>query len=160
MKRRLFALAFPFILILSGCFGDLIQDDLVNYFSVEMENAYELEEIAISAYDSVSGNNYTNDEVMYYALVDEVVPNYSEFIDELDNVIIETEELKVIHQIFIEGAEKQLEGFEMIIDALVAQDTNLVQAANVKLTEGKKLIEKYTKKINKLAEEHNVEFED
>lgn len=160
MKKRLLVFVLPFVIMLSGCFGNPVQDDIVNYINVEMKKAYDLEATAVTAYESVSGANYSDDETMYYKLVDEVIPTYDDFLDELKDADIQTEELEAIHDIYIEGAELQQEAFDIIVEALLAQDVNLINQANTKLDEGRALIEEYTEKLDELAEEHNVEWEE
>ncbi|MEH7416184.1 hypothetical protein V7266_12945 [Neobacillus drentensis] len=158
MKRRLFAIVLPFILLLSGCFNDPVQDDLLNYVNKEMKQAGKLEAAAVSAYEGVSGANYTDDQTMYDALTKKVIPNYNEFIKELDSVNIETDELKKIHEIYIEGADIQFKAFITIKQALEEQDPALVQEANDMLADAREHIRDYNSKLNNLAKEHDVKL--
>ncbi|PLS05615.1 hypothetical protein [Neobacillus cucumis] len=160
MKKRLLAIVFPLFLLLSGCFNDPVQDDLLNYVNKEMKQAGKLEAAAVSAYEGVAGANYTDDQTMYEALTKEVIPNYNEFIKELDSVKIETEELRQIHEIYIEGADIQFKAFVTIKQALEDQDPALVQKANGLLADARKHIRDYKSKLNKLAKEHDVKIKE
>lgn len=160
MKKILFAIFLPLVLLLSGCFGDPIQDDLLNYSNEEMKTAIELENAALSAYDSVTGTNYSDDQTMYVAMVDEVVPNYNEFIKEIDAIKVETDELKEIHELLIKGADIQYNAFVKIIKALETQDASLIEEANGMLEDARKNMRDYRNELDKLAKEHNVEFEE
>ena len=158
MKKALLAIVFPFILLLAGCFNDPVQDDLLNYVNKEIKPAGKLEAAAVSAYEGVSGANYTDDQTMYDALTKKVIPNYTEFIKELDSVKIETDELRKIHEIYMEGAEIQLKAFVTIKQALEEQDPALVQKANGMLADAREHIQNYKSKLNKLAKDHNVKL--
>ncbi|MEH7116506.1 hypothetical protein V7128_03645 [Neobacillus vireti] len=158
MKKGLLAIVFPFLLLLSGCFSDPVQDDLLNYVNKEIKPAGKLEAAAVSAYEAVSGANYTDDQTMYDALTKEVIPNYNEFIQELDSVKIETDELRKIHEIYIEGADIQYKAFVTIKQALEEQDPALIQKANDMLADARAHIRDYKSKLNKLAKEHNVKI--
>jgi hypothetical protein len=158
VKKALLAIVFPFILLLAGCFNDPVQDDLLNYVNKEIKPAGKLEAAAVSAYEGVSGANYTDDQTMYDALTKEVIPNYTEFIKELDSVKIETDELRKIHEIYMEGAEIQLKAFVTIKQALEEQDPALVQKANGMLADAREHIQNYKSKLNKLAKDHNVKL--
>jgi len=158
VKKGLLAIAFPFLLLLSGCFSDPVQDDLLNYVNKEIKPAGKLEAAAVSAYEGVSGANYTDDQTMYDALTKEVIPNYNEFIQELDSVKIETDELRKIHEIYIEGADIQYKAFVTIKQALEEQDPALIQKANDMLADARAHIRDYKSKLNKLAKEHNVKI--
>ncbi|WP_342043204.1 hypothetical protein [Bacillus sp. OTU2372] len=158
MKTGLLAIVLPFILLLSGCFSDPVQDDLLNYVNKEMKQAGKLEAAAVSAYEGVSGANYQDDQTMYDALTKEVIPNYNEFIKELDSVKIETDELQEIHEIYIVGADIQYKAFVTIKQALEEQDPALVQEANDMLADARNHIRDYKNKLNKLAKDHDVKI--
>jgi len=158
VKKGLLAIVLPFILLLSGCFSDPVQDDLLNYVNKEMKQAGKLEAAAVSAYEGVSGANYKDDQTMYDALTKEVIPNYNEFIKELDSVKIETDELQEIHEIYIEGADIQYKAFVIIKQALEEQDPALVQEANDMLADAREHIRNYKSKLNKLAKDHDVKI--
>ncbi|WP_106494643.1 hypothetical protein [Lentibacillus sp. Marseille-P4043] len=158
MKKALIGIL-PIIFLLVGCFSDPVKDDLLRYVNHEMNTAFELEDTAISAYNNVSGVNYSDDETMYAALVDDVIPNYNEFIKELNYVSVETDELSEIHEIYIEGADIQYNAFVKITMALEEQDASIIEEANGMLDEAKRHLRNYRSKLNKLADEHDVEWE-
>lgn len=160
MKKTLLVLFLPMILILSGCFGDAVQDDIINYSNKEMLKVNELEDVAITAYDNVSGANYTDDATMHAALVDVVIPNYYQLIKELKSVDIKTDELKEVHKHFIAGAEVQYEAFETIVEALEKQDAGLIDVANGMLEQARRHIRNYQMELDILAEKHDVKWED
>ncbi|MEH7490605.1 hypothetical protein [Neobacillus niacini] len=158
MKRVLAVALFGLLLVLAGC-GGLVQDDILNYINKEMKTAQTLEEKAVSAYEGVAGVNYTDDQTMYDALVNEVIPTYTDLISELETVRIESDELKAVHEIYLAGAKLQFSAFEKIKEAIEKQDASLVEEANQLLEEGRLQIEDYNNKLDELAKEHNVEIE-
>jgi len=160
VKKVIFFSILPIMLVLSACFNDPIQDDLMDYVNKEMLTAFELEATAVSAYDQVSGLNYSDDITMYDALVSTVIPTYNEFIKELNSVPIETSELREIHEIYIKGADLQYNAFVKIVRALETQDPLLIEEANGMLEEARSLLREYQNEIDKLAEEHNVDWEE
>jgi hypothetical protein len=158
LKKRLSALVFLSVLLLAGCLGDPVQDEILTYVNEDTADAKELEGKAISAYESVSGENYSDDQTMYDALLNDVIPTYTEFIKELESVSIEEEELKEIHEIYIEGANLQLQGFNKIVEALEAQDASIIDEANEILADGRNSIQDYQAKLEEFAKEHDVEI--
>lgn len=160
MRKRLIVLLLFCFVILTGCFSDPVQDDLLQYVNSELTKAHELERTAISAFESVAGANFTNDQALYDALQNEVIPNYEKFLDELNSVDIETEELKELHDLYIEGANTQMEAFLLIVTALETQDQSQIEEANEMLEKGKKQITDYNNKIRQLAEDHNVTLDE
>lgn len=159
MRKRLAVLFLIALVMLSACIKDPIQDDLLNYVNTEMTTAYELEKKAVNAYESVTGANFTNDQVLYDTLQNDVIPTYKQFLIELKDVKIESKELQKIHDIYIKAAETQFKAFEVIIEALENQDPALVNQANDILEQGRNQINEYQNKLDKLAKEHNVNLE-
>lgn len=158
VKRMLAVVVFGCFLVLAGC-GGPVQDDILNYVNKELKTAQELEDKAVSAYEGVAGVNYTDDPTMHDALVNEVIPTYTELIDELESVNIESDELKEIHEIYLTGANLQLSAFEKIKEAIEKQSSSMIDEANQLLEEGRLKIEDYNKKLDELAKENNVEIE-
>ncbi|MFP5107068.1 hypothetical protein ACSU6B_09885 [Neobacillus sp. C211] len=159
MKKWILAIFLPILILLSGCSNDPVQDDLLNYVNKEMKEAGKLERAAVSAYEGVSGTNYQDDQTMYDVLNNDVIPNYNEFIKALDSVKIKTDEVREIHEIYIEGADIQFKAFAIIKQALEEQDANLIQKANDMLADARKHIRNYQTKLDKLAKEHDVNIE-
>ncbi len=124
LRKQIFLLFALCVVILSGCFDDPIQDELLLYLNSDLTTAHKLEKEAVSAYEGVTGANFSNDQELYDTLINEVIPNYEKFLDELNSVKIENEALKEIHDIYIEGAQIQYEAFTIIIKALETQDQN------------------------------------
>lgn len=158
MKKWLVAIFLPILILLSGCSSDPVQDDLLNYVNKEMKEAAKLERTAVSAYEGVSGTNYQDDQTMYDVLNRDVIPNYNEFIKELESVKIETDEVREIHEIYIEGADIQFNAFAIIKQAIEEQDADLIHKANDMLADARKHLRDYQTKLNKLAKEHDVEI--
>ncbi|MED5099598.1 hypothetical protein NSQ89_09725 [Niallia sp. FSL R7-0648] len=160
MKKVIKILFLPFLFLITACSADPVREDLLEYVNEDMKTAFELEVKAVSAYDSVSGINYMDDWTMYDTIQTTVIPNYNEFIKELNSVQVETEELREIHEIYIEGADTQYNAFVKILTALETQDITLVEEANAMLEEARKLIRQYMNELDKLAKEHEVEWDD
>jgi len=133
-----------------------VEKDLLNYINNELPKIGQLESEAIAAYASVSGNNYTSDSVMYFKIKDEVLPKYTEFNSKLQAIVPATEELKKIHGEYVEAAKDQLEAFTFIVDALIKQNADEIQKANVDLSKGVALIETWKKDLLETCKKHNV----
>lgn len=133
-----------------------VQDDLIAYINEGLMPIADLEKQAVESYQSVSGQNYTDDNTMYEAMTKTVVPNYQQFRDKLVALAPQTKEVKEIHEVYINGVNSQLEGFKMVVEAIEKQDAGIIEQANVKLDAGKAGIDDFKSRINKLAEEYDV----
>lgn len=160
MKKVIKIILIPFLILITACSTDLVKEDLLQYVNEDMITAFELEAKAVAAYDSVSGLNYTDDWTMYDTIQTTVIPNYNEFIKELNRVKVETDEVREIHEIYIKGADIQFNAFVKILTALETQDIRLVEEANAMLEEARTLIRQYMTELDKLSKEHEVEWDD
>jgi hypothetical protein len=158
LKRILIFPIFIFTFLLSGCFEDPVQEELLVYVNEDLSDIVALEEEAILAYHSVTGANYTSDQALYDALLFDVIPTYQEFADKLEAIRLETEEVREIHEGYIEGVNLQYNAFIKIVTALEEQDRGMIEEANLMLDESRKLLRDFNYDIQKLADEHQVEL--
>ena len=108
----------------------------------------------------MTGNNFTDDETMYFTLQNDVIPVYSDFITQLESISaeLETEEVQKVHEKYIEGANIQNNGFVLVLSALESNDRTLMAQANEKLAKGRKLMRNFKSDLKKLCKENNVEL--
>ena len=156
--QKIFILGFLFIGF-SSC-SNQISDDLLDYINTQLPKVADNESKAIELYESVSGDNYTDDKTMYYTIKNEVIPVYREFIDELEPISdkLKTAEVKGVHEKYIEAANTQFSAFMLILSALENGDYNEMSEANEKLDKGRKLLREFKSDLKKLCEENNVDL--
>ncbi|MFS0862108.1 hypothetical protein [Fredinandcohnia sp. 179-A 10B2 NHS] len=156
MKKLLGILSVLFVLLV-GC-SDPVQEEFLTYINDDMSALAELEMQAVSAYDSVTGANYTDDYTVYMALTEEIVPQYLLFIDGLEAIKPESEEIRSLHEQYIEAANIQHGAFTKLIFAIENQDAGEINEVNEMLATARKMMRDYEYEINKLAEEYDVEI--
>ncbi|WP_019155315.1 hypothetical protein [Robertmurraya massiliosenegalensis] len=161
MKKLLMLPVLLCFLVISGCSSeDPVKTELETYLNEELSSIIGLETQAISAYDSVTGVNYTSDQLLYDVLLTEVIPTYQDFMNKLEAIRLDTEELREVHEGYIEGVNTQYNAFTRIVTALEQQDRAIIEEANVMLDEARKLIRDYNYNIEKLTKEHEVEMKE
>jgi hypothetical protein len=133
-----------------------VQDDLIDYINNGLSPIASLEQQAIDAYQSVSGENYKDDQTMYDAMTKTVIPNYEEFQKKLEALSPQTKEVQDLHAIYINGVNSQMEGFKMVIEALEKSDASIIEQANVKLQAGKAGIDNFKSTMDSMAKQYDV----
>lgn len=154
--KKLFIL--PVLLMLFQCSPDPVQTDLLNYINVEMPKVATLESEAITAYGSISGENYQNDSIMYFTITETVVPKYEEFYGILKDIKPATAEVQSLHKEYVQAAADQLEAFKLILDAIEKQDVQIITKANEDLAEGRALLKMWRADLDSACVKHNVVF--
>ena len=141
-----------------GCATNRVAADLTTYVNHGVLSIAELEEKSLARYASVTGKNYKNDETLYEALQDEVIPLYKRFIRGLRAIQPETEEVRGLHRIYIGGADSLLEGFKMVLLTVEKQDGSLMRSANDYLESGRRDTEKWKMELIALSQKHGVKI--
>ncbi len=104
----------------------------------------------LARYDSVSGDNYTDDATMYDVLV-ALVPDIRSFTTDLETIQPSDPALLELHNKYIQGWNDQYNGMTKIIGALENQDYSAMADANQLLASGRALIREYTTGLGALV---------
>ncbi len=126
-----------------------MQQDLISYQGA-LSIIWPLEREAIEALSKVTGSNYTNDDKLDASLSSIVLPKYEDFVNQLAQIRPSMQEVKNIHEIYVEGAKLQLESFKMIKEGIDRQDVALIKKADIMLDRGKEKIAEWQKRISAL----------
>ena len=144
-------------LFLTGCSSNKVRED-IEVYSEEISKLEPKETKAINELNSVIGENYTSDPITYDHVMNTVLPLYSEFIKELEEIQPETEEVSDVHELYIQAVNTQHQAMLKLISALNNQDINEVNESNALFSEGRTKIREYRKELKSLAKEHDLEL--
>jgi hypothetical protein len=159
MKKVLVLLTVAFVAMsLFACGGDPIQDDLMNYVNEGLPQIAELENTVTEAYQSVTGDNYSDDETMYNVIQNEVIPASLLLIDAIESISPETVEVRNLNETYISAVNIQNQAFTTILAGLENEDYDKITEANDKLDTSRKLMRDFSTDLEALAAEHNVTF--
>lgn len=96
---------------------------------------------------------------MYYTLVDEVLPGYRQFVVDLEAIRPKNQEIRDLHELYIDAANVQYNAFVIMIDALEEQDGNKIAEANQGLDEARQLIRQWLYGVEDLSAKTGVSLE-
>ncbi|MDN4494084.1 hypothetical protein [Ureibacillus aquaedulcis] len=117
------------------------------------------EDRIIGLYDGVTGTNYTNDEVLYNTLFDEIVPSYREFVVELESIMPQNERIRELHELYIDAANIQYNSFTLMLSALEEQDMDKVTEANQGLDKARALLRDWLYEVEAISVETGVSLQ-
>ena len=147
-------------LFLVCCATDKVALELVEYVNQDILSIAELEKRSLERYAAVTGKNYTSDQKVCDALGDYVIPNYKRFLDLLRKIHLQSEALKNLHGIYVQGAELLYGGFRAKLAGLEKKDEILIRAANEKIEKGRIENARWRKELMALYEKHGVAEKD
>ena len=148
-----------FFMILSvvyGCAPKPVAKELVNYINQDVLSIAELEEIALTSYASVSGENYQSDQLFYQTLKINVLPVYKRFVSLLHEIDPQSEPVRNLHAIYSRAAETRLRGFETVMIGLYNRDIEMIHAANKMLAKGEEETERWRNELKKMYESYDI----
>lgn len=137
--------------------ADPVKEDLTIYLYESIASVVELEAEAIAAYDSVTGDNYIDDETTYYHIQDVAVPLFTDLIEQIEAFQPTTPEVRELNEIYIEAMNTQNIAMVKILAALETGDYDLLSEANQMLADGRALGREFMNKGQALKQEHGVE---
>lgn len=140
----------------SGCAADKVGLELVEYVNQGMLSISQLEIKALERYGAVTGANYSTDEAVYEALKNEVIPLYGRFVELLKQIPRQSDEVRQLHALYLNGAEMMYAGFKSKQQALEKKDAALMEGANTLIEKGRVETEKWHDQLLSLYEAHGV----
>lgn len=135
--------------------SDPVKDDLYTYLE-QMEEIQTLQQQAINEYNSYVNNSESDSQELYNALNDSIIPTYESYIEQLNAVAPETEEVQNVKAICVEGANKQLEALNKVLEAIGACDTNMLLEADTLIADSESIFADYENQLSTLASEHEI----
>lgn len=159
IKKLKISIVICVITLLVAC-SDPIQEEILSYVNKDLPEIAQLEEEIIGKYESVTGENYQNDEILYNTLVNDIIPDYSKMIDKLEAIKISDKKLHNIHEDYIEAANNQYSAFKKMTVAIENQDYALIEEVNKILSQARKDMRDYQYDLKEYAEENNVEIKE
>lgn len=157
--KKIYILPLVLIMItMVGC-NNQVQDDIINYYEKELTEIIHLETEAIEAFNSVTGENYIDDNHFYNTLLETVIPKYSKFLERLKGIEPATKEVSKIHKLYIQTANTQYEAFLLMKKAVENQDKELVINANKELEKARELIKEWENQLEHLANQNKIVLE-
>ncbi|AXE33724.1 hypothetical protein [Chromobacterium phragmitis] len=145
--------------MLTACQGsNPAQEELLSYLNKDIKPLAGIEEEVIGEYNSVSGDNYQDDEVMHDKLVNVIRPKYASFLTALEKIKPATPEVRALHEQYIDAATEQSHAMDEIVTALEEQDSSKMNAANQKLDSARKKFREFNNKLEDTAKQLDVEL--
>ena len=143
--------------VMFGCAANRVPRDLAAYMNQGILNISELETKSLMRYASVNCQQCDiTDEEIYNTLKHEVIPNYKRFLYLLREIRPETEDVRKVHAMFIQGAEMIDSGFKIKMIGIEKKDKHLIRVGDGRIDSGMLKIYEWKKKLAVLFKEHDV----
>lgn len=109
--------------------------DMDGYTSEVIPTLAVLETEMVTAYDAISGDNYSDDQTMYDGLVDSVIPANEAPLATAEAVETSDSDVEAAHELYIQYVEANQAAFELMVTALEEADADKITEANEYLAE-------------------------
>ncbi|MTI49350.1 hypothetical protein [Sporosalibacterium faouarense] len=159
MRKKIVLLGILTIIIFAviGC-SNTTKDDLLNYTNDKLPRITNLEGEALDEYQSIISQDDYSYQILYSSLKDSIIPKYTQFVEKLEAISLNTEEVKSIHSLYVQGAKKQLEALTSLKEGIEEKSNEKIDKTGELLKESKELMNEYNDKVLKLADEVGVDY--
>ena len=145
-------------LALFGCgSSDPVKDEFIDYISNQIPKFAKLESDIVDTFDSVTGENYDNDEQVDKVLDETVLPKCRELLNVIvDDISVNTPVMIKLHGLYIEAYDRFFDGYALLRVAIEKGDAEIVSKANEKFSMGRKLQRQWLTGINELKKKYGI----
>ena len=140
-----------------GCATDNVAWDLVDYVNQDILGIAELERRPLDRYALARADDHATDQRLSKVLKEDVLPEYTRFLQLLKQIEPKTEEVRQLHYIYICGTEYIYRGFKTKVVGLERKDELIIRAANEKIEKGRGENERWRRELLALFEEYGIE---
>lgn len=136
-----------------------VRKDLINYSNkFKLLKLSEYEKSAVDKYNNVMGNNYIDDDTVYTALNEIILPNYEKLYTGLIEVQeeIKTDELKKIHAKMVSGVKNIKDAYLLLREIFEKQDIQKIELFNEMFNAGNILLNEYKNDFKQLCVENGI----
>jgi hypothetical protein len=158
--KKIVILVTCLLLALAGC-SNPTKEDLLNYVNTELPKVAQYESDAVAAWESVSGDSYTDDYTMYEVLTETVIPTYRELVNGIEAITLrlKTKEIRDLNEKYIEAVDLQMNGFLILKNALETQDGSLVVQFNERFDKGRRLVREWQIDLQDLCNKNGIKLQ-
>jgi hypothetical protein len=118
-------------------------------YKTQLSKLVKAETEIINGWSSVSGANYTTDDVMYSKL-QMLLPKVNAFVARVEAIQPNNSKIYAAHRLYIDGWNYQYQGFTMVMAALENQDYAQMTQANSYLSKGRAKITAFSRTLKTL----------
>ena len=136
------------------------QQELIDYINNGISELSALESSMLNSYNSVSTDNYTDDETMYNEIKNNTIVYARDLQSKAFEIAagIKSEKVKDLHDLYIDFASGYFSAMGYLLTGLENSDREYVLKCNECITEANKAVSQFREDIVSLMEELNVEI--
>ncbi|GAA0784207.1 hypothetical protein [Hathewaya limosa] len=133
------------------------KENLIIY-SKEIKNLRLEESKIFDDYNSVTGENYTNDKSALIILKKLIIPNYTSYLEKVKKIIPTNDEIQELHKIYIDYCTKILLSFINFKESLEEKNSNKLKEGRKNLNDAQRNLERFQKSLNKISSKYNIQL--
>lgn len=138
---------------------DPVRDAAYAYMN-EVAPVQELQKTAILDYNALALDPEMDSQHLAQELSENIIPRYEAYVQRLNEINVENEEVKAVHDQCIEAANMELEVLKQILAATEACDLDMLTTAESSISTTQEKFASYQANLKTLATEHGIVIEE
>lgn len=135
-----------------------VAQDLNDYVNKDLRKINPDELTALTAFDKVTGRNYTNETVTFKVVRDTVLPAYTRFVKRAEAIEPKTPEVKNVHQFFVQSARVKQLAFRHLLEGQGDKSAAWQFGVKAEFEASTQLANQFKIMVSSLAEDQGVKL--
>lgn len=136
------------------------KSELIKLVNTDIPSLSEKKDSAIDVYNSYFSADGPKLDKYADKIKNEAMPDMKAYIDGLEALDYQADEVKALRDLCVESAKKQYEAIELVVKAIEDKDDSKLKDADKCVTESKELEKKYQDEVKKLANSLGIDVVD
>lgn len=147
-------------LSLFACGNVTVKDDLKNYIDEWHSKMGDRVDTNRAEFNSAINENFIDYDTLYSDINDDIMPDLKDAIGIAEKIEPKTDEVKAVHEKYLNALNMQLEAYELILTAIESQDSEDSSKAGDKLAEAGDEAQDFATALSEMAEKYGIELGD
>lgn len=135
-----------------------IAKDLTDYIYKDLRGINPEELKALTAFDGVTGKNFTTEAATFAAVRDSIIPAYGQFVQRAEAIQPKTPEVRAVHQIFVQSARVKALAFRHLLEGRGDKANAWQYGVKAEFDASAQLANQFKVQISSLASDQDVKL--
>lgn len=135
-----------------------IAQDLTDYVYKDLKSINTDELKALTAFDSVTGNNFISEATTFATVRDSVIPTYTRFVQRAEAIQPKTPEVAAVHKVFVQSAKVKALAFRHLLEGRGDKSASWQYGVKAEFDASAQLANQFKNRIGSLAGDQDVKL--
>lgn len=133
-----------------------LRDEVVTFVNEDLASISAERDEAVAVYNNYFTSDNKEPDVFLDSLNNDAIPKMQSFIDDLNAIETESDEVTNLKNLYLQGSQKQLDAMNKVAQAITEENTDYLSEADDDIAESKSYFTQYESALKLLAIDCNI----